>query len=153
MDTFWKIAAYSVDHLFFYILTIWNYNYFQFWFWGFWLRQFLFTFSCPWVSKKSMYNLVSTLRVRPAFFNGSSSFLADKKDNHKNWDEFEFRIDSIDDCVVSCPWVSEKLMYNLFCTLAPSFLIGFSSFLQEMRITIKSRMTSKFHPVDHGQWS
>ena len=35
-------------------------------------------------------------------------------------------------------------MENLLSTLAPSFLIGSSSFLQVTRTTIKSRMSLKF---------
>ena len=44
---------------------------------------------------------------------------------------------------VSCPWVSEKLMYNVMNTLAPSFLIEFSSFWQVTRTTKKSGLSSK----------
>ena len=36
------------------------------------------------------------------------------------------------------------MSYNLVSTLAPSFLIGLSSFLQVTRTTIKSRMSLKF---------
>ena len=43
---------------------------------------------------------------------------------------------------VSCPWASEKPMYNVVNTLAPSFLIGFS-FLQVMRTAIKSGRSFK----------
>ena len=56
--------------------------------------------------------------------------LADNKTNHKSSDEFEFRQDSITDFGVSCPRASEKLMNNVVTTVAPSFLIGSSSFLQ-----------------------
>ena len=41
-------------------------------------------------------------------------------------------------------------MYNLVCTLAPSFLIESSLFLQVKRITIISRMTSNFGPILSG---
>ena len=44
--------------------------------------------------------------------------------------------------------VCEKLMYNLVSTLvAPSFLIGYSSFLQVRRTTIISRASSNFDPI------
>ena len=42
---------------------------------------------------------------------------------------------------VTCPWAFEKSMYNVVNTLAPSFFIGSSSFLQVERTTIKSRMS------------
>ena len=38
--------------------------------------------------------------------------------NHKSLDEFEFRLDSINDCGVSCPGVSEKFMLNLVSTFS-----------------------------------
>ena len=37
---------------------------------------------------------------------------------------------------MKCPGMSEKLTYNLVATLAPSLLIGSSSFLQVIRKTI-----------------
>ena len=40
-----------------------------------------------------------------------------------------------------------KLMYNLVSTLAPSFLIGSSSFLRVRRTTIKSETSSNFSPI------
>ena len=49
---------------------------------------------------------------------------------HKSLDEFEFPQDPTTDYGVSCPWASEKAMYNVVNTLAPSFLIEISSFLQ-----------------------
>ena len=42
-------------------------------------------------------------------------------------------------------------MYNFDNTLVPSFLIGFSSFLQITRTTIKSGMSSKFGQI--GPWT
>ena len=47
--------------------------------------------------------------------------------------------DPTTDYGVSCPWASEKSMYNVLNSLAPSFLIE-SSFLQVKRTTIKSRL-------------
>ena len=62
---------------------------------------------------------------------------------HKSLDEFKFRLDTTTESRVICPCSSEKLMYNVVNTLAPSFLIG-SSFLQVTRTIIKSRIISKF---------
>ena len=45
---------------------------------------------------------------------------------HKSLDEFEFRQDPT--YGVSCPWASEKSMYDIVNTLAPSLLIESSSF-------------------------
>ena len=61
---------------------------------------------------------------------------------HESLDEFKFRPD-----ITTNPRVSEKLMYNVVNTLAPSFLIGSSSFLQVTRTTIKSRTSSKFDQI------
>ena len=38
-------------------------------------------------------------------------------------------------------------MYNVVNTLAPTFSIGYSSFLQVTRTTIKSRTSSKFGQI------
>ena len=62
---------------------------------------------------------------------------------HESLDGFEFRQDPITDYGVSCPWGSEKPMYNVVNTLAPSILIGSSSFLQVTRTTIKSGLSFK----------
>ena len=64
--------------------------------------------------------------------------LKSNKDNHISLNEFEFRQDPITDYWVSCPLAFEKLMIRLVTTLAPSFLIGSSSFLQATMSTIKS---------------
>ena len=66
---------------------------------------------------------------------------------HKSLDEFEFRRDPTTDYGVSCHWASEKLMYIVVNTLAPSFLIEFSTFMQVRRATILSRMSSKFSTI------
>ena len=55
--------------------------------------------------------------------------LADKKDNYKSLDEFEFHLDLIFYYRVSCPWASKKVIDTVVTTLAPSFLMGSSSFL------------------------
>ena len=49
---------------------------------------------------------------------------------HKRLDEFRFRPDTDTNIRVICPCASEKLLYNVVTTLAPSFLIGSSLFLQ-----------------------
>ena len=43
---------------------------------------------------------------------------------HESLDEFQFRLDTTTDSRVICPWASEKSMYSVVNTLAPSFLIG-----------------------------
>ena len=62
---------------------------------------------------------------------------------HESFDEFKFRPDTTTNTRVIYPCASEKLMYNVMSTLAPSFLIGSSSYLQVMRISITSRTSSK----------
>ena len=62
---------------------------------------------------------------------------------HESLDEFEFRQDSQTDYGVSCPWASEKSMFNVVNTLAPSFLIEYSSILQVTKTTIKSGLSFK----------
>ena len=58
---------------------------------------------------------------------------------HESLDEFKFRPDTATDSRIICPYESEKLTYNVVNTLAPLFLIGSSSYLQEMRTSITSR--------------
>ena len=70
--------------------------------------------------------------------------LAGNEDMHESLDEFEFRQDPTTDYGVSCPWASEKSMNNVVNTLAPSFLIESSSFMQVRRTTIISQTSSKF---------
>ena len=66
---------------------------------------------------------------------------------HESLDEFKFRPDTITNSRVICPCASEKFMYNVVNTLAPSFLIGSSSFLQVTRATIKAWTSSKFDQI------
>ena len=70
--------------------------------------------------------------------------LAVNEDMHESLDEFEFRQDPTTDYGVSCPWASAKTMYNVVNTLATSFLIKSSSFMQVRRTTIISQRSSKF---------
>ena len=66
---------------------------------------------------------------------------------HESLDEFLFRLDITTDSRVICPWASEKSMYNVVNTLASSFLIGSSLFLQVRRTTIISRTSSNFGQI------
>ena len=61
---------------------------------------------------------------------------------HESLDEFKFRPDTDTNTKVICPCASEKLLYNVGTTLAPSFLIGSSSYLQVMWRQHQPR----FHP-------
>ena len=62
--------------------------------------------------------------------------LAGDKDNHDVSDVFEFQPDPNMDCRVSCLCVSEKIPIDL----QVSFLIGSSSFFQEIRTCIKTHL-------------
>ena len=73
--------------------------------------------------------------------------LAGNEDMHESLDEFKFRSDTTTNSRVICPCASEKLMHNVVNTLAPTFSIGSSSFLQVRRTTIKSRTNSKFNQI------
>ena len=66
---------------------------------------------------------------------------------HESLDEFQFRLDTTTDYRVNYPWASEKSMYDVVNTLAPSFLIGSSLFLQLWRTTIIYRTSSNFSQI------
>ena len=66
---------------------------------------------------------------------------------HESSDELKFRPDTTTNTRVICPCASEKLMYNVVSTLAPSFSMGSSSYLQVMRTSITSRMSLKFGQI------
>ena len=66
---------------------------------------------------------------------------------HESLDEFQFQLDTTIDSRVIYPWASEKSMYNVVNTLAPSFLIGFSLFLQVRRTTIISQTSLNFGQI------
>ena len=66
---------------------------------------------------------------------------------HESLDEFKFRPDTDTSTRVICTCASEKLLYNVVSTLAPSFLIGSSSYLQVTRTSITSRTSSKFGQI------
>ena len=66
----------------------------------------------------------------PSFLIESSSFLQLMRTCIHKWsNEIKFLPDPNIVYGVTCPRMSEKLTYNLVATLAPSFLIGSSSFL------------------------
>ena len=66
---------------------------------------------------------------------------------HESLDEFKFQPDTDTNTRVICPCAPEKLLYNVVSTLAPSFLIGYSSYLQVTRTSITSQMSSKFGQI------
>ena len=66
---------------------------------------------------------------------------------HESLDEFKFRPDTDTNTRVICPCASERFLYNVVTTLAPSFLIGSSSYLQVTRTSITSRTSSKFSKI------
>ena len=66
---------------------------------------------------------------------------------HESLDVFKFWPDTTTNIRVICPCASDKLMYNVVSTLAPSFLIGSSSYLEVMRTSITSRTSSKFGQI------
>ena len=61
--------------------------------------------------------------LAPSFFNWIFFILAGSEDMHESLKELEFRQDPTTDYEVSCPFASEKSMYNVVNTLGPSFLI------------------------------
>ena len=66
---------------------------------------------------------------------------------HESSNEFKFWPDTTTNSRVICPCASEKLLYNVVNTLAPSFLIRSSLFLQVTRTTVKSWTSSKFGQI------
>ena len=66
---------------------------------------------------------------------------------HESLDEFKFQPDTDTNTRVICPCASENLLYNVVTTLAPSFLIGSSSYLQVTRTSITYRTISKFGQI------
>ena len=65
----------------------------------------------------------------------------------KHLNEFGFLSDPTTDFGVICPWAPKKSTYYLVATLAPSFLIGSSSFLKVTRTTDKSGQSSNFSQI------
>ena len=63
---------------------------------------------------------------------------------HESLDEFKFWPNTTTNSRVICPCTSEKLIYNVVNTQAPTFSIGSSSFLQVTRKTNKSVQSLNF---------
>ena len=59
----------------------------------------------------------------------------------------EFQPDPTLDCGISCPLVFEKIIFSVLATVAPSILIGSSSFVEVTRTFITSRMSSNFSQI------
>ena len=88
----------------------------------------------------------------PSFLDGSFSFLQITRPPIKARMSLNFgKIPSLD-FGVSCPGASENVMNNVVTTLAPSFLIGSSSFLQATSKPIISWMGSKFSRIQTGTY-
>ena len=85
--------------------------------------------------------------LAPSFFNLIILILAGNEVMHESLNYLKFRPDTTTDPRVICPCASEKLMYNVVNTLAPSFLIRSSSFLQVTRTTIKAWTSSQFDQI------
>ena len=82
-------------------------------------------------------NLVSTLE--PSFLIGSFSFLQVSRTTIEAWMSLNFgRIALLTLELAALECLKKKTIYNLVNTLAPSFLIGSSSFLQLKRTSIIS---------------
>ena len=92
--------------------------------------------------EKSIFCVVATLVFQWIF-----NILAGNKDNDNISDEFEFMPDPTSDCGVSCTLVFEKSIFCIVATLAPSILIGSSSFLEVTRITTTSWMSSNLSQI------
>ena len=87
-----------------------------------------------------------------SFSNGSSSFFQVTRSAIKAWMGLNFRkIPSLTSQLAALERV--KTMNSVVTTLAPSFLIGSSSFLQVTRTIIKSRMGSNSARSHLGLWS
>ena len=66
---------------------------------------------------------------------------------HESLDEFKFRPDTDTNTRVIYPCASETLLYNVVTTVAPTLLIGSSSYMQVTRTSITSRTSSKFGQI------
>ena len=85
--------------------------------------------------------------LAPSFLLGSFSFLQSMRTNIISRMSSSFK--QIRSLTRELPALErlKKSMHNIVNTLAPSFLIGSSSFLQLTRTTIKSLMSSKFGQI------
>ena len=82
-----------------------------------------------------------------SILNGSSSFLHTIRTTIKAWMSFNFVMIPSHILELAPLEHLKKLMNNVVTTLAPSFLIGSSSFLQATSIPSISRMGSKFSRI------
>ena len=88
----------------------------------------------------------------PSFLDGSSSFLQVTRPIIKARMSLNFgKIPSLTSELAALQHL-KKSMNNVATTLAPSFLIGSSSFLQATRKPIKSQMGSKFGRIGPGTY-
>ena len=79
-------------------------------------------FSCPLVFEKSIFCIVATLA--PSIWLDQIFFILGRNmDSHNILDDFEFELDSTQDCGVSCPLVFEKSIFSVVATRASSILI------------------------------
>ena len=77
--------------------------------------------------------------LAPSFLIGSSSFLQVTRTYMKAWMSSNFNhIPPPTPELVICPLASKILIYKVVTNLAPSFLIGYSSYLQVTRKSITS---------------
>ena len=85
-----------------------------------------------------------------SILNGSSSFLHTTRTTIKAWMSLNFGKIPLLTLELAVLESQKKIMSNVVTTLAPSFLIGSSSFLQATRKFIISRMGLKFSRIRPG---
>ena len=85
--------------------------------------------------------------LAPSFLNQPSSFLQVTRTCMKAWMCSNFGQIPTRTPELSALARLKKMLYNVVSTLAPSFLIGSSSYLQVTRTPITSRMSSKFGQI------
>ena len=88
----------------------------------------------------------------PSFLDGSSSFLQITRPSIKAWMGLNFGKKPSLTSELAAFERNEKLMNYVVTTLAPSFLIGSSSFLQATSKLIISRMGLKFSRIRPGTY-
>ena len=81
----------------------------------------------------------------PSFLIRTSSFLQETRTCLKAWMSSNFN--QIRPLTTELLALERLMLYNVVNTLAPSFLIGSSSFLQITRTTIKFWMSSKLSQI------
>ena len=73
--------------------------------------------------------------------------LDSNKDNHNILDEFEFEPDLTSDCALAALKCLKKSIFCVVATLASLFFSRSSSFLEVIRITITSLMSSNLSQI------